>query len=237
MASNRTGDFHELPERDREAGHSLIEVYRNADFCQRVGSDLFQVLVAGETEACGESAQEDVLCDGHLRNQTEFLVDQGDPSVDRSSSAWGYRRSENLDRSAIGFDDPGHDAHERRFPGAVLANDRMNLTGRDPQGYVVHGQGTAESLGDAAGGDSDIGRTRGGHTRLQSVHEEKQLAGRYVSHTSQSTRIAETFPKRYLLHNSAVTTCGGAPRTSVNYPIRQTESCPASPHRGRTRSR
>ena len=27
LASNRTGDFHELPERNREAGHSLIEVY------------------------------------------------------------------------------------------------------------------------------------------------------------------------------------------------------------------
>ena len=73
-------------------------------------------------------------------------MNQGDASVDRSPSARVYRRSENLDRSAVGFDDPCHDAHERRFSGTVLADDGVNLTGRDPQGDIVHGQRAAESL-------------------------------------------------------------------------------------------
>ncbi len=122
-------------------------------------------------------------------------MDEGDASVDRSPSARVYGRSEHLDRSTVGFDDPGHDAHQGRFPGTVLANDRVNFTGRDLQRNVVHGQGAAESLGDAGGGNSDVGRTRGGHTRLQSVHKGKQITRTYVPRPTPINQDHANFPK------------------------------------------
>src|SRR3954447_8965792 len=47
--------------------------------------------------------------------------------------------------------DAGQDLEQRRLAGAVLAHQRVDATGREPQRHALEGAGAAEALRDAGG--------------------------------------------------------------------------------------
>jgi hypothetical protein len=96
--------------------------------------------------------EEDVLGDGELRDDCQFLVHDDD-----ALCLALCERSE-LHVPSIECDRPleravrmhaAEDLHERRLPRAVLAADRMDLTASHLERNVIQRRHAAESLGDA----------------------------------------------------------------------------------------
>jgi hypothetical protein len=73
-------------------------------------------------------AERDVLGDREAVDETEMLVHHPDATVDRGTGGANRRLvAEDLDRARVGPHEPCEDVHERRLPGAVLAEERVDL--------------------------------------------------------------------------------------------------------------
>ncbi len=97
--------------------------------------------------AGGMPAEKDVLGDAQLWDQGEFLMDETDAQVLRGSRmAHLDRRSGPLHSSSVGLQDAAHDIHERRFPGAVLPDERVHFTVQNIESDTAEHRNTAEAL-------------------------------------------------------------------------------------------
>ena len=108
------------------------------------------VLVEQHLLARGLDSQHDVLGDRHHRDQHEVLVDHADPQVDRVA------RRAHLDRLAVDQDlalvrpvEAVEDVHQRRLPGAVLAEQGVNLAAAQVEVDLVVRDHAREALRDA----------------------------------------------------------------------------------------
>ena len=120
---------------------------------EQVGGVVEHPPAVEEPAALGLVTDEDVLGDGERRQQRELLVD------DRHAEALGSLRVEavQIDRlapqphlAARRRHGTGEDLEQRRLPGAVLSDDRLDATALDRQGDVVERGRRAEAFGDAA---------------------------------------------------------------------------------------
>ena len=104
-----------------------------------------------------------VLGDGHRRDQREVLVDHPEAGGDRvPRGAERHRPPVDEDLPGIGLVQPVEDVHQRALPGAVLAEEGMDLAGREGEVDAVVGDDAGEPLDDAAELD---GRHRAGDGR------------------------------------------------------------------------
>ena len=106
--------------------------------------------------------KEDVVGDGEDRNQHEMLVDHADPARDRIGRA-ADRDGAPVERDLtfVGRGQPVQDVHQGRLPGAVLAEERVDLAGPDLEVDPIVCDDAGISLRDAAhlerGGGHDLG--------------------------------------------------------------------------------
>ena len=110
-------------------------------------------------------AENDVLSDGHDRDQHEVLVHHPDAGVDRRARrAEPNRVAAYLDLALVRVVEPVEDVHQGRLAGTVLAQQRMNLAFAEVEADVIVRHDPWEALGDVAhlehraGGFSHRGR-------------------------------------------------------------------------------
>jgi len=73
-------------------------------------------------------SQNDVLGDGQHRHEHEVLMHHADAARDRFGRIVdGDRLAVDTDLAGVGCDQAVKDVHERRLPGAVLAEERVDL--------------------------------------------------------------------------------------------------------------
>ncbi len=91
--------------------------------------------------------QTDILGDGHPIDQAEILMDERDR---HSPDGVGHVLTRVEDGAAVGRVNAGEDLDERRFAGAVFAEQRDDLAAPDFHLHVVQRLRAAEALRDAA---------------------------------------------------------------------------------------
>ena len=151
VARQRLGDLDHLAARerqvlDRRQGMNVL----GAGARQRLLGDPALGAPVDQPEPLGRIADRNVVGDREVGDQREFLKDADDARL-----IGGRRRGEcdlaPLEQHAalVGLDHPGHDLDERRFAGAVLAEDRVNLAGFDREIRLLQRLDASIPLGDA----------------------------------------------------------------------------------------
>ena len=95
----------------------------------------------------GLAAEEDVAGHAHQRDEVDLLVDRGDPGLlglERAGEGTGSPAEPQF--ALVGPVHAGQDLDEGRLAGAVLADERVHLTGAQGEGDVVEGEDAGERL-------------------------------------------------------------------------------------------
>ena len=107
------------------------------------------LLIYKDTAAAFFTAQEDILGNVHIIQNTQFLIN------DTDAHQLGCQGVLDLDRltfhqnfALVHLVDTGKNLHQGRLACAVFADQRQNLTGINRQIHMVQGQNTGEPLGD-----------------------------------------------------------------------------------------
>ena len=109
-------------------------------------------------------AEHHVFEDGERRHQHEVLMHHADAVADRlARGADSDRLAVDADLAFVGFVEAIENRHQRRFAGAVLADDAVDHAALDDEIDVVVGVNRAEALVDAD--ELDGGRRLSGHWR------------------------------------------------------------------------
>ena len=104
---------------------------------------------AQEAAARRLQAERDVGFDAQVGRQRQFLVDHGDAATARVLRAGRVVGSAvERHRARIGSNRPAQHFHQRRFAGAVLADESMDFAGTQFQVNAVESLGRAEALAD-----------------------------------------------------------------------------------------
>ena len=107
-------------------------IFRSGSMMEAVVPASSAILFAGRVEVEQRTAfgsQDHVLGDREPVDENEVLVNHADPLRDRDT--WGVDLdllTPDRDRSFLGRVQAVEDAHQRRFTGAVLADQRVNLS-------------------------------------------------------------------------------------------------------------
>src|SRR5580692_10477122 len=97
-----------------------------------------------------QTACENILSDRLIRELTQLLVDNDDPGIQGVSGVMGSESlAPQLDRSLIRLMDAGQDLHERRFAGAVLADDAEHFALIERQRHLMENGNAEKRLRDA----------------------------------------------------------------------------------------
>ena len=145
---------------------------------------------ADEQARPGLAADEDVLRDRHVGRQGEFLVDGHDAAPLRV-----MRRRQldaiagQLDRPGIGLLRPGQDLEQRRLPGAVLAEQRMDLAGAHREVDVVERLDAGKALGDP----HHAQQRRGGGSSLRQAAFSRTMPPAAIAPASSFDRLRMRF--------------------------------------------
>jgi hypothetical protein len=94
-------------------------------------------------------AQEDVLCNGAVRQQAKFLVNDADAKTARfEGMVKANRHAIDADLAGLGRVDAAENLHQGGLSGAILAAERMDLACRAIKRHIVEGQHARKSLAD-----------------------------------------------------------------------------------------
>ena len=97
-------------------------------------------------------AHEEILGDGQIRDEREFLEDRHDANGDRVGwAAEGDRLAVVGDRARVRGMNPAQDLHHRALAGAVLAEEGVNFSRLTGELRAVQRDDAAETLVDASG--------------------------------------------------------------------------------------
>src|SRR6185437_3905132 len=189
-------DFDALAVADRQPPDGLVSVefvdIERGD--ERAGALAHSGKVDAAEAALRRMAEKDVLRHRQFREQQQLLIDGGDAGAPRVVGA-GETGLEAVDEDGalVGLHDAGHDLDERRFAGAVLAHQCVNLAGM----YVV---GDATQRPDA------------GKALLDVAHFQARRAGlAHAGALSGSTTMVST-PASFSICNP----CSGAPESVMS---------------------
>ena len=149
-------------ERLRDLDHLLLRHGKSRDALARIQAEvqhleeLRRLLVQGPVVQderqvpTGLAPQEDVLGDGQVRRQIEFLVDHADAEALGGPCAGDIgRRTFDGDHAGVCPVHPGQDLHQRGLAGAVLADQGVHLTRVELEMAVHERVDAREVLGDA----------------------------------------------------------------------------------------
>ena len=147
---DRLGDFDRLLGGERQAARRVSHVERDA----KLGEDrlgLAKRLSPVDHCAAVLVADENVLGDVEIGKQQRLLIDGGDAqSLRLGGAAYRDGSTGEKDLAAIRLMHAGDDLDERRFAGAVLAEQGVNFAGMQRKRDVFERLSGVEALGDAA---------------------------------------------------------------------------------------
>ncbi len=142
---------------------------------QHLGGGGVRALPIDAEAAAPLVAEHDVLADGEVPAEVDLLVDRGDPRGLRVGGA-GEAALGAVDDDASGVDpvDARERLDQRRLPGAVLAHERVDLAGEEPEVHPVERLDAREGDGDAPHLDDGAGCL---HARAPFLRRRRRLAG------------------------------------------------------------
>ncbi len=150
----RPGDFDQLPLAGRQVADAPGRRHVQADAAQQTARRLVHgrlVEPAQPAAADALAAEEKVGGHAQVLGQVQLLVDEHDAPAQGVGHAVGrHRPAVHEQLAAVGDVDAGQDLHQRRFAGAVLADEGQHLAGRDVQRHAVQRLHAGEVLADVA---------------------------------------------------------------------------------------
>ena len=168
----RPGDLNDLPLLDREPRAFLLDVEFHAPACQHPLRLAPHRAPADPAEAASRlRVQQQVFRHRQRRHQRGFLVDAGD-AVAPFLPLGDPRRvfSAEADAAGVRGNDAGQHADQRRFAGAVSADQRARIAGRHAHRDVAERLAGAEAFRDAGHLDDRRPGRRGVRGRLLAAH-------------------------------------------------------------------
>ena len=128
LERERLGDFDDLLCADAQPsdGCTRVDVELQVVAAAIAASRLHPSIVDEAERRDGLAAQKDVLGHAEVRDQVQFLMDDGDPGVLASRGlSKRTRRPSSRISPGVGRKHAGEDVHQRRLAGAVLAEQRI----------------------------------------------------------------------------------------------------------------
>ncbi len=172
----RPADRHELLQREADGGERRARIQVAEPHArQHLGGGGVRALPIDAEAAAPLVAEHDVLADGEVPAEVDLLVDRGDPRGLRVGGA-GEAALGAVDDDASGVDpvDARERRDQRRLPGAVLAHERVDLAGEEPEVHPVERLDAREGDGDAPHLDDGAGCL---HARAPFLRRRRRLAG------------------------------------------------------------
>ena len=130
MGGKRTRDLHDVPLREREFAQASVERHAQLVGCDPRQNALGFARAARSRQRWGGELK--IFQDGQVGRERRMLIDDRHavlshlPRIGRVNVLAVV-----IDGAGIGTQHAGGDASQRRFTGAVLADDGMNLAGHD----------------------------------------------------------------------------------------------------------
>ena len=156
LAKDGAGDLDLLLDREVERADLVEEV----DIVEVEGREMLAhpglgVAPAHEAQGVGgRVGDEHVVQNREVPDQRHLLEGRLHAEAVRHPGAREPDRAAlDADRARVGQDQTREQLDDRRLAGAVLAQKRMDIAGRDAEGDVIGGHGGAERLPDPQGGD------------------------------------------------------------------------------------
>ena len=175
-AHQRLQDLDSLLQADRQFADNGVGIHHEAVFASEFGEPLADRAGAFGEQRPALCAEHHVFEHGERRHQHEVLVHHADAMADRlARGADSDRLAVDADLAAVGFIKAVQNRHQRRFAGAVLADDAMNHAAFDDEVDVIVGVNRAEALIDAD--EFDGGRGFGRHGRHLTVPTTMRTSG------------------------------------------------------------
>ena len=174
LLRQRLRDLHQLLLADAEVAHDRVRRLVKSHLGQQRPGPVVHGAAVDHAEPRGRAGQEDVLSDGHQRDEREFLVDDDDAQRLGVVNAAELPLDAVVDDGALvaaGRVDAAQHLHQRGLAGAVLADEGVYLAPAHRQVHVLQRGNRAEPLGDPAH-RQNVGRAglargrrgqRGGH--------------------------------------------------------------------------
>ena len=159
----RARDRHQLLNGDRIGAEGTFDVDVDAEPLEPFLGAFARLAPRDQAEPARLPAERQVLRHRHRRDEIDFLVDRADAErarLPRSVDLDGVAVQANF--ALVPAQGAGHDLDQRRLAGAVLAHQRMDLAGIDPEIDAVERANARKGLGDADHLDS----RRGGFAHL-----------------------------------------------------------------------
>ena len=155
VARKGAGDFDHLLLSHAQIPHPGLRPNPQADPLQELGRaapDGGPVNPPTPTRPRRQVAEEDVLTHTEGIDEAQLLVDGDDAQVLRRARVLdGHRLAIDANGAPIGAVSPGEDLHQRRFSGAILADDRVNFAWSYCQRDIVQGMNAWKTLIDVFG--------------------------------------------------------------------------------------
>ncbi len=176
-AHQRFQDLDPLLQADRQFADDGVGIDFEAVFAPELAKPL-----ADQARAFGEQrpalrAEHDVFEHGERRHQHEVLMHHADAVADRlARRADPDRLAVYPDLAGVGLVESVENRHERRFSGAVLADDAVDDAALDDEIDVIVGVDRAKALVDSD--QLDRGRGFVGLGGRQSSHQSRTITGR-----------------------------------------------------------
>ena len=190
----RARDLDDLLRRGREApGRRIEREVIVAELGQRRAGDLAHASPVEHAKTRGLDAQGDVLNDGEVGRERQFLLDHRDAGV--PCLTWIVRRV----RTAANRHDAGiwperarQDGHQRALAGAVLTDEAADLARRNRQIHASQRDGGPKPLGHAAHDESGGLRPRPSTFAQGAPSSAEGLGPRDVRHFTRSGSSSAT---------------------------------------------
>ena len=135
-------------------------MYIQPDLLKRLARFSLQLFEVDKGSLPRVMSEPNVFGDGHVGNQVELLIDNGDTAIQR------VNRASEIAALAIDFQAPlvramdsAEDLEEGALTGSVLATQGMNGAAANVKRDVLKGLHTAKALGDAANGQQITSET------------------------------------------------------------------------------
>ena len=161
-ADQRLEDFNSLLQADRQFADNGVGIDDEAIFAAQFAKPLADRAGALGEQRAALGAEHHVFEHGERRHQHEVLMHHADAVADRlARGADSDRLAVDADFASVGFIEAVQNRHQRRFAGAVLADDAVDDSALDDEIDVVVGVNRAEALVDAD--QFDGGRRLSGH--------------------------------------------------------------------------
>ena len=151
LARQRLGDFDDLPPRQRQIldlRHRMNVLAAGARQCG-LGQSALRLAI-DQAEAAGRIRDDNVIRDGEIGDQRQFLEDADDARrIGRGGIGKDYLASLQQHAPLVGGDHAGHDLDQGRLAGAVFTEDGVHAPGLHVQIGILKGEHTTIALGNA----------------------------------------------------------------------------------------